>query len=204
MNPLVPLIPESAPFTPEQRAWLNGFFAGLYSRGPGGAPASAASAPAELVPLTILFGSQTGTAEGIAKKAAKAASKRGFAATVADMGNFDASKLPAAKNVLVITSTFGDGEPPDNAKALHAALTSDKVPSFVGLRFSVCALGDTNYTHFCKCGREFDALLEKCGATRITARVDCDLDHEAAFASWLEAALGALSPAAAGTARQAG
>jgi sulfite reductase (NADPH) flavoprotein alpha-component len=200
MNSPTPLIPDSAPFTPEQRAWLNGFFAGMYSRGPGGQPALTTAAPAVLTPLTIIFGSQTGTSEAIAKKAAKAAAKRGFAPTVADMGTFDASKLPAARNVLIVTSTFGDGEPPDNAKALHAALTGGKVPFLTGVRFSVCALGDTNYPHFCKCGREFDALLEKCGAVRATARVDCDLDHEAAVASWLDAALGALSPSATGTA----
>ena len=193
MNTPTPLIPDSAPFTPEQRAWLNGFFAGMYSRSSGGVPALATAAPAALTPLTILFGSQTGTSEAIAKKAAKAAAKRGFAATVTDMGTFEVGKLPAAKNILLVTSTYGDGEPPDNAKALHAALTSGKVPSLTDLRFSVCALGDTNYTHFCKCGREFDALLEKCGATRATARVDCDLDYDAAFASWLDAALGALS-----------
>ncbi len=196
MNPPTPLIPDSAPFTPEQRAWLNGFFAGMYSRSSGGVPALATAAPAALTPLTIIFGSQTGTSEAIAKKAAKAAIKRGFAATVADMGTFDAGKLPAAKNVLIITSTYGDGEAPDNAKALHAALSSGKVPSLIDVRFSVCALGDTNYTHFCKCGREFDALLEKCGATRATARVDCDLDYEAPFTSWLDAALGALSTSA--------
>ena len=199
MNKPTPLIPDSAPFTPEQRAWLNGFFAGMYSRSAGGHPALTAAAPAALTPLTILFGSQTGTSEAIAKKAAKAAGKRGFATTVADMGTFDVGKLPAAKNVLIITSTYGDGEPPDNAKAMHAALTSGKVPSLQDLRFSVCALGDTNYTHFCKCGREFDALLEKCGATRATARVDCDLDYEAAVGNWLEAVLSALSPTAEGT-----
>src|SRR5688572_3842683 len=85
MNP-VPLIPDTAPFSPEQRAWLNGFFAGMFSRGPlaGGVP-SPREASAPLTPLTILFGSQTGTAESLAKKAAKEAGKRGFAAAVVDM-----------------------------------------------------------------------------------------------------------------------
>ena len=110
MNDKVPYIPDSAPFNPAQRAWLNGFLAGMYSRAPvlnGTAPA-----PRETVPLTILFGSQTGTAESLAKKAAKEANKRGFVATVADMAGFDVNKLPAAKNLLVIASTFGEGEPP--------------------------------------------------------------------------------------------
>ncbi len=196
-----PLIPDTAPFTPEQRAWLNGFFAGVFSRAPavdGAHSAREASAP--LTPLTILFGSQTGTAEGLAKKAAKEAGKRGFAATVLDMAQTDAARLAAEKNLLVITSTHGDGEPPDNAKALHATLKSQvaDLKSEAGLplarlRFSVCALGDTNYAQFCQCGKDFDAALEKLGAARVSARVDCDLDYEEPFTKWLDAALGALS-----------
>ncbi|HEY0947573.1 MAG TPA: sulfite reductase subunit alpha [Opitutaceae bacterium] len=189
----VPVIPDHAPFTPEQRAWLNGFLAGLLSRGPapagGGAAASAAPA---LQPLTILFGSQTGTAEGLARKVAKEAGKRGFAPTVVDMAQTDAAKLASEKNMLVITSTYGDGEPPDNAKALHTALAADSAPSLAGVRFSVCALGDTNYTQFCRCGQDFDAFLEKRGATRASPRVDCDLDYEEKFNGWLTAALGAF------------
>src|SRR4051812_17599767 len=104
---LVPLIPDTAPFTPEQRAWLNGFLAGVFSR--------AADAPAAgsqgLAPLTILFGSQTGTAENLAKKLAKESGKRGFAPTVLDMAQTDVAKLANEKNLLVITSTYGDGEP---------------------------------------------------------------------------------------------
>lgn len=196
---VVPLLPETAPFSPEQRAWLNGFFAGLFSRTPGvvrqlaGAPS-----PAPLTPLTLLFGSQTGTAEGLAKKAAKEAGKRGFAATVLDMAQTDLAKLASEKNLFVIVSTFGDGEPPDSAKSLHAALgvaasASEPNPSLSSLRYSVCALGDTNYTLFCQCGKDFDARLEKLGASRIYARVDCDLDHEEKFTAWLNASLSALS-----------
>jgi sulfite reductase (NADPH) flavoprotein alpha-component len=188
-----PLIPDNAPFTPEQRAWLNGFLAGMFSR-THVAPAAPTPAPAT-TPLTILFGSQTGTAESLAKKVSKEAARRGFAPTVADMGSFDAAKLAAAQNVLVITSTYGDGEPPDSAKALHGALAAASGPSLAGVRYSVCALGDTNYTKFCQCGKDFDAFLEKHGATRVHARVDCDLDYEAAFARWLDAALAALAPA---------
>ena len=192
----VPVIPETAPFTAEQRAWLNGYLAGLFSRGQVDAAVApgARSAPAAqpLTPLTILFGSQTGSAEGLAKRAAKEAGKRGFAATVLDMAQTDLAKLAAEKNVLVITSTYGDGEPPDNAKALHAALAADGGASLANLRFSVCALGDTNYTHFCKCGQDFDGFLEKRGAKRVAPRVDCDLDFEAKFNGWLASALGSF------------
>jgi sulfite reductase (NADPH) flavoprotein alpha-component len=206
--PTIPIVPETAPFTAEQRAWLNGYLAGLFSRGAVDPVAARAVAPqpAEaLKPLTILFGSQTGTAESLAKRAAKEAGRRGFAATVMDMADFALAQLAREQNVLVVTSTYGDGEPPDNAKALHAALSSAGVPPatsgeqagtpalLAGVRFSVCGLGDTNYVQFCQCAKDFDARLEKLGATRVAARVECDLDYEEKFASWLSAALGALS-----------
>lgn len=190
---MVPVIPDSAPFTLEQRAWLNGYLAGLFSRTAEtrpGAPITPSPAKA-LIPLTILFGSQTGTAEGLARRAAKEAGKRGFAAMVLDMGQTDLPKLAGEKNVLVVTSTYGDGEPPDNAKALHAALTGGAAPSLTGLRYSVCALGDSNYAQFCKCGKDFDEVLAKHGATRISTRAECDLDQEAKFIEWLNRALGA-------------
>jgi sulfite reductase (NADPH) flavoprotein alpha-component len=201
MSKAVPLIPETAPYSAEQRAWLNGFFAGLFSRAPGAPalPSAGSNAPfagaKPIVPLTILFGSQTGTAEGLAKRAAKEAGKRGFAAMILDMAQIDAAKLTAEKNVLLITSTYGDGEPPDNAKALHDALASGVNLELPQLRFSVCALGDTNYTQFCKCGADFDAYLKKLGATRIAPRVDCDLDYEENFSRWLNAALLGLASA---------
>lgn len=194
----VPVIPPSAPFTAEQRAWLNGYLAGLFSRGvpdprltPRDAGPAVNAAP-PLVPLTILFGSQTGTAEGLAKRAAKEAGKRGFAATVLDMAQTDAAKLASEKNLLVIVSTYGEGEPPDSAKALHGALAGGSPPSLAQLQFSLCALGDTNYTQFCQCGKDFDTRLEKLGATRVAPRVDCDVDYEAPFTKWLDAALGAF------------
>jgi sulfite reductase (NADPH) flavoprotein alpha-component len=201
MSNVVPFIPDTAPFSTEQRAWLNGFLAGLYSRGPqaGVAAPGAATAQPALMPLTILFGSQTGTAEGLAKRAAKEAGKRGFATTVLDMGQTDAAKLATEKNLLVIVSTYGDGEPPDSAKALHTQLAAPGA-ALTTVRYSVCALGDTNYTQFCKCGQDFDAFLEKCGATRVSPRVECDLDYEAKFLGWLDATLGACAAGGGGSA----
>lgn len=189
----IPVIPESAPFTVEQRAWLNGYFAGLFSRSAADSTASApAPKPVALTPLTVLFGSQTGTAEALAKRAAKAAGKRGFAPTVIDMAQIDTARLAAEKNVLVIVSTYGDGEPPDSAKALHTALAAEGAPSLASVRFSLCALGDTNYVQFCQCGKDFDAYLEKHGASRVLKRVECDLDYEAKFSAWLDESLTAF------------
>lgn len=198
INP-VALIPDSAPFTPEQRAWLNGFLAGLFSTSRAGQPETSAKPTApSLAPLTILFGSQTGTAESLAKRAAKEAGKRGFAATVMDMAAFGCAQLAQEKNILVITSTYGEGEPPDNAKALHAALAASEGLGLAGLRFSVCGLGDTNYVQFCRCGQDFDARLEKLGAARVAPRADCDVDYEEKFTAWLDSALSCLAASPAG------
>lgn len=196
----VPVIPDSAPFTTEQRAYLNGYLAGLFSRGALDAVAdgSTAAAPktAALKPLTILFGSQTGTAEGLAKRAAKDAGRRGFAATVMDMAAFTAAQLAQEQNVLLITSTYGEGEPPDNAKAFLSALGGPDAPRVPALRFSVCGLGDANYVKFNQCAKDFDAVLEKLGARRICERVECDLEYEGKFAGWLTKALNSLGAAA--------
>lgn len=188
----IPLIPENAPFSAEQRAWLNGFFAGIFSRQTSPVE-TVPSAPAALHPLTILWGSQTGTAESLAKRTAKEANKRGFAATTFDMAQYDIKQLIQEKSVLILTSTYGDGEPPDNAKALWEGIGSEDAPRANRVRYAVLSLGDTHYEKFCQCGKDFDLRLEKMGARRVLPRVDCDLDYEASFTQWIDAALAALS-----------
>jgi len=202
-SPSVPFIPDSPPFTPEQRAWLNGYLAGLFSRA--AAPienqkSKIENSAAPQVPLTILFGSQTGTGENLAKKAAKLAAARGFAPTVVDAASVDVPRLAAAGALLVITSTYGDGEPPDNARALLSSLRSLNGAQITAVRFSVCGLGDTNYAKFCQCAKDFDAALARLGATRVADRVDCDLDYEGPFQAWLEKSLSALATASASSA----
>ncbi|MBI3879942.1 MAG: sulfite reductase subunit alpha [Verrucomicrobia bacterium] len=187
---LIPVLPESAPFTPEQRAYLNGFFAGMFSRVPAAGPAAPAAKPLE--PLTILFGSQTGNAEGLAKRIAKEAGKRGFAPTIHDLGKYPTAQLASEKALLVVTSTYGDGEPPDNAKGFWDFLGSDAAPKLAQTHFSVCALGDTNYAKFCAFGKSVDERLEKLGGARAHPRVDCDVEFEEPFAKWLSGALGSL------------
>ena len=193
----VPSLPETAPFSPEQRAWLNGFLAGLFSRQPGAAGV-AAPAPAALTPLTILFASQTGTAESLAKKAAKEAGKRGFAPAILDVATVSAESLQAHSNLLFITSTYGDGEPPDNAANLHAALVAPDAPKLESVNFAVLALGDSNYPDFCKCGRDFHERLAALGAKPLIPIVECDVDYDkpfSEFAKQLERSLGLLAAA---------
>lgn len=193
----VPILPDNAPFTPEQRAYLNGFLAGLFSRAP--QPNLAATAPESkpLTPLTILFGSQTGNAENLSKRIAKEAGKRGFAPTIQDLGKYATAQLASEQALLVVTSTYGDGEPPDNAKAFWEFLSSDAAPKLAQTKFSLLALGDSNYPKFCAFGKGVDERLEKLGATRVHPRTDCDVEYEEPFAKWMDGALAALSPKAA-------
>ena len=200
MNP-IPFIPDNAPFSPEQRLWLNGYLAGFFSdatlaaralSGLGAAPA----APAK--PLVLFFGSQTGTAEGLAKKASKEAEKRGFKPKLVDMAKYESVDLTREENVLVITSTYGDGEPPDNAQAFWNYLKADTAPTLAHLNFSVLALGDTNYAAFCEFGKICDERLEKLGAKRVHPRVDCDVDYDGPAKSWTEGVFAALASIAGG------
>jgi sulfite reductase (NADPH) flavoprotein alpha-component len=194
----IPCLPDNAPFTPEQRAYLNGFLAGLFSRAPvtAGAPAPSPAAKS-LQPLTILFGSQTGNAENLAKRIAKEAGRRGFAPTVHEMGAYPTTQLAAENSLLIVTSTFGDGDPPDNARAFWEFVRGENAPRLGQTRFSVCALGDSNYPKFCAFGRELDQRIETLGGRRVRARVDCDVDFEAPFQTWLDAALAELGAGAA-------
>lgn len=195
-NP-IPVLPDSAPFTPEQRAYLNGFLAGLFSRAVvGAAPAASAPASKPLTPLSILFGSQTGNCESLAKRIAREAGQRGFAPTIHDLAKYPVVQLASEQSLLLITSTYGDGEPPDNAKAFWEFLSDPGAPKLASSRFSVCALGDTNYAKFCGFGKDVDGALEKLGAVRVFPRADCDVDYEEPFAKWLDGALISLAGAA--------
>jgi sulfite reductase (NADPH) flavoprotein alpha-component len=179
----VPFIPETAPFTPEQRAWLNGFLAGLHSS----APAETAPAtPCSSEPLLVLFGSQTGSAEGLAKKVAKESQRRGFAPKVLALNDYAAADIPGAKKAVIISSTWGDGEPPDNAVNFWNWLNAESAPRLENLQFAVLGLGDKNYSDFCGASRKFDARLEALGGKRLQPRGECDVDYEAAAQNWID------------------
>ena len=192
----IPFIPDNAPFSPEQRLWLNGYLAGLFSdatlatRAMSGL-AAAPAAPAK--PLVLLYGSQTGTAEGLAKKASKEAEKRGFAPKLVDMAKYETVDFTKEENVLVITSTYGDGDPPDNAQAFWNYLSADTAPPLAHLSYSVLALGDTNYAAFCQFGKICDERFEKLGARRVHPRVDCDVDYDGPAKSWTDGVFAALA-----------
>ena len=143
--------------------------------------------------LEILFGSQSGNSEGLASKIAKIAKSYGLQGSVHDMDGFDFNSLSSKKRVIIVCSTWGEGEQPDNAEELWKFANSDAATRLEGTHFAVCALGDTSYELFCESGKEWDGLFEKLGATRIVERIDCDVDYDAPASEWTLKALPALA-----------
>src|ERR1700730_8304006 len=187
----LPFIPDSAPFTPSQRAWLNGFLAGMY--GPTGAPSGAPPAAAGVkMQLNVLFGSQSGNAESIAKRLVKEAKKQGYETTIAALEKATPAALAQESCALIVTSTWGEGDPPDNALQFWQKLSAENDLKLSRLNYSVLALGDTNYEHFCGFGKSLDSRLEALGARRIFDRVDCNVDFEEGAARWQTGVLEAL------------
>jgi len=183
------MLPESAPFTAEQRAWLNGYLAGLFA-GAVEQPLSSPRAAAE--PLLVLYGSQTGTAERLAREVAQASAEQGFAARVLEMNACTKEELAAQKRLLVVTSTWGDGDPPDNAAQFWALLNSAEAPRLESTKFAVFGLGDRNYSDFCGAGKKFDTSLEQLGAKRVHPRIDSADDYDLLIKTWMESVWPAL------------
>jgi succinate dehydrogenase/fumarate reductase-like Fe-S protein/flavodoxin/ferredoxin len=143
--------------------------------------------------LDILFGSQSGNSEDLSAKLAKQAKGYGLEGTVHDMDGFDFNSLSGKKRVLIVCSTWGEGEMPDNAEELWQFASSDAAARLDGVHFSVCALGDTSYEFYCESGKDWDRRLEQLGATRLVDRVDCDVDYDSPAAAWALEALPTLS-----------
>jgi sulfite reductase (NADPH) flavoprotein alpha-component len=190
-------IPESAPVTPEQARSLETAFnqlkpdqikwlAGYLAEQTGAAPAG------KKPKLTVLYGSESGNSETLASQTAKEAKQLGFKAEVVNMADTTPEKVADSENLLVLVSTWGEGDPPETATDFHTAFMSDAAPKMKGTRFSVLGLGDTSYEHFCKMGIDFDSQLETLGGERIYPRVDCDVDFDDSYAAWLKGSLGAL------------
>ena len=178
-----------------QRLWLSGYLAGVAVAG-GAEPvaAPAASGP----PLaTVVYGSQTGNAERLARQLDEALRRRGISSSLLDMMDCRKAELAAAQTLLVVVSTQGEGDPPDRALPLWELLNSRKAPSLQHLKYAVLALGDSSYQQFCETGRRFDAKLEALGASRLHPRVDCDVDFDVPASQWMDAVIEKLAEAAA-------
>ncbi|WP_090714364.1 assimilatory sulfite reductase (NADPH) flavoprotein subunit [Paenibacillus typhae] len=204
LNRLLPTLTES------QQIWLGGYLSAMSLRGAGAAtaageqpapaaaaqgtlPAAAAAAPPLSREVTVLFGSQTGNCQRLAASLSRKLEEQGFKVTVSAMNAFKPNTLKKVENLLILVSTHGEGEPPDNARAFHEFLHSKRAPQLESLRFSVLALGDTSYEFFCQTGKDFDERLEQLGGQRLSPRIDCDLDYDEPVADWFEQVLGALN-----------
>jgi sulfite reductase (NADPH) flavoprotein alpha-component len=177
-----------AAVSPEQAAWVGGYLTGLVAK-----DVTAAPSVDDVAEITILVGSQTGNSEMLAEQMQRLAASRGLKTAVKKMGNYKFQQLKAEKNLLVIVSTYGEGEPPDNARELVEYLFSKRAPPLKQIQFSVLGLGDSGYEFFCKTAVDVDRRLEELGATRIHPRVDCDVDYESSAEAWMDAVLNELS-----------
>lgn len=200
LNRILPTLTES------QKVWLSGFLAAAQFSSvpePGNvqvtAGPSGSTAPIISKDVTILYGSQTGNAQGLAKKAGKKLEENGFQVTVLAMSDFKPNNLKKVQNLLIVASTHGEGDPPDNALSFHEFLHGKRAPKLDNLRFSVLALGDSSYEFFCQTGKEFDTKLDELGGTRLYPRFDCDLDYDEPAAEWLAGVLSSLNEAEGGS-----
>ena len=205
MSTTDPVVPQTAPLAPERVAllnsllkglqadqllWVEGFISGL--RATFGAESHTDDAPLAVPELTVLYGTESGNSENLAYLTVKAAQSKGFIAKAVNMADINVAKLKGIQNLLVIVSTWGEGDPPETATDFYEAFMGDQAPKLANTRYSVLGLGDTSYEEFCKMGIDFDARLEGLGAKRIYSRVDCDVDYDDDFAKWHKGALGML------------
>ena len=186
-------LPGGAPFNPVQRAWLEGFLAGFAA--PGAAVAGPGAAAARPAPLTVIYASQTGTAESLAKKLAKAAKAKGRPAKAVDVETLDLDTLAGFGDLAIVASTHGEGDPPDPAMRFTDLLKAASGTPLAGVRFAVLALGDSNYARFCGFGRWLDERIGELGGERLCERVDCDVEVDEPFAAFRETLLGRLGEA---------
>lgn len=174
-------------YSPLQLAWASGYLAAKSEAAPSAtmvAPKAVASNT-----LTILYGSQTGNAKGVAEAVFASAESQGITAKLVNMSDYKAKSLKSETHLLIIASTNGEGEPPDDAIALHDFLSSKRAPKLASLQYSVLSLGDSSYEFFCQTGKDFDEKLAGLGAKRIDARVDCDVDYSEQAKAWQETTL---------------
>lgn len=136
--------------------------------------------------ITILFATQTGTAEELADRAVEDLTEAGFTARSHNLCDYQADQLQHESRVLVIASTWGEGEPPDDCEDFYEAFVKGEAFNLSRLRFAVLALGDTAYDDFCQFGKDLDEAFQRHGATRLCARLDCDLDQDERYPDWIE------------------
>jgi sulfite reductase (NADPH) flavoprotein alpha-component len=177
----------------EQRIWLSGFLAGQSVSGSNLTTETPASSTQAATQLTVLYGSQTGNARSLAENFQAAATIHGLKVKLTSLADYNPRQLLKERHVVILVSTHGEGDPPDDAEILHEFLFANKSPDLSQLSYAVLALGDSSYEQFCQTGIEFDQQLEKLGASRLVDRVDCDLDFAQDAERWQQLAIEKLT-----------
>lgn len=196
--------------TAEQALWVSGYFAGVAEARAGDSTVAASLAgPASVAVPTgsaasatvkVLYASETGNAATLARELAQRAGQLGLAASVEDLARYKTRELKNEQTLLFVSSTHGEGEPPEPALPFFEFLAGRKAPRLEQLKFAVLALGDSTYSLYCEAGKVLDRRLEQLGATRLHDRADCDVDYEVDAGRWIEAVLAKLQAAAHGAA----
>lgn len=180
---------------PVQQAWISGYLAASANTAmAGGQIAAAAPQAGEAAALTILYGSQTGNAKGVANQLKEQAESRGLAVKLVNMSDYKPNQLKKEKFIAVAVSTYGEGEPPEDAENLHEFLASKKAPKLDGVKVAVIGLGDSSYEFFCQTAIDFEERFKALGAETVVARAELDVDYEEQATSWIGGALDAFEP----------
>lgn len=174
------------PLNKEQLTWMSGYLAGLAQGDASGAELAPEQEAAVNASLTILYGSQTGNAKGLAQEYKEYIEAAGMTAKLVNMADYKAKSLKTETHLTIVVSTHGEGDAPDDAVELHEFLASKKAPKLSNLKYSVIGLGDSSYEFFCQTAKDFDERLAALGATAVIDRVDCDVDYESDAASFIE------------------
>jgi len=189
-----------------QLAWLSGYFWGVVNQsslasGVVPTPATAvAVAVAETPTITLISASQTGNARRVSEQLRDELLAADLKVNLVNAGDYKFKQIAQEKLLIIITSTQGEGETPEEAVALHKFLFSKKAPRLEDSAFAVFSLGDSSYEFFCKAGKDFDTRLAELGAERLLDRVDADVEYQPEAKIWrdnLVTRLKARVPAAA-------
>ncbi len=181
----------------EQARWLSGYFAGFAAGMAREMPHAGPEAPTSRR-LLVLYGSETGNSREIAQRFHKEAAAKGLSPTLADMSDYKQRQLAQEQDIVIVVSTYGEGDPPQPAVGFFEFLEGRKAPKLADARFAVLALGDSSYERYCEAGKRLDRRFEELGATRIAPRVDCDIDYDEPAEAWAAELLGKLAAAPAG------
>ena len=171
---------------PHQMLWLSGYLAGLAENRQQVDVREDPQATSARK-LRILYGTETGNAAEVARAVQAALSERGLTSDLSDMADYKVRQLSQEEDLLIVVSTYGEGDPPQPAIGFFEYLEGRKAPKLTGARFAILALGDSTYEFFCEAGKRLDQRLEDLGAQRLSLRVDCDVDYDEAAQAWTDA-----------------